>query len=660
MKGRMMAQSKKSKDIIIFAASELFSKTAADVVKKRNLENHIEIVDATGESTIRLGERLVREGSRIFIARGRNTQLLQQHITVPVIDVPFLYEEILRSVHKTGCPPEHIAIIGFDKAYDTMVKFRRLSGQNVQLIGPHSPDTAEKEVLAAIRPDTQVLIGGFSVSRVAKEKGLRQFPLAADPDNISLAIDSALNILASMERQDAYVKTISATVDRIPNAVVSCDLEGRLLFSNEQANALFSTFGEERLLKQLLYFDQGGYIRTLSERISSESEASLSREQVICLSERSYIAEYLPVVVNCRVKHVVIILSSANSIQSAEKRLRLSQAKRGYAAKHSFSDIIGSSRCLQDTIGLARQYARSNSTVLITGETGTGKEIFAQSIHNASSRAAEPFVAINCAALPKSLLESELFGYVKGAFTGANQEGKMGIFELAHKGTVFLDEIGEMDLEVQAKLLRVLQEREVSRLGDDKIIPVDIRIISATNQNLYALVKEKRFREDLLYRLNVLELSLPPLRSRREDIPELTAAYLGRRNFSLYFDAKAMERLCAFSYPGNVRQLHNLLERISVLAGESKISSAQLAQILPAEENHDLSPEPAGHMQDSNGFLPEDVNLPNNPAAAAEDYEKLLIQKLLLKHRNNRAKTAGELGISTVTLWRKMKKFGLL
>ena len=248
-------------------------------------------------------------------------------------------------------------------------------------------------------------------------------------------------------------------------------------------------------------------------------------------------------------------------------------------------------------------------------------------------------MAINCAALPQSLLESELFGYVKGAFTGANKEGKMGIFEMAHRGTVFLDEIGEMDLNVQAKLLRVLQEREVCRLGDDRIIPVDIRIISATNKNLYELVEQKLFREDLLYRLNVLELNLPPLRSRTGDVPLLVNAYMKRQNRPVTFLPDAMELLSREPCPGNVRQLFNLLERIVTLSDGREISASWLKNIFSL----------SGKTEPLPGLLEDTVG----------NCEQTEIEHALRKNHGNRAKTAKDLGISTATLWRKMKKYGL-
>ncbi|MCI7263353.1 MAG: sigma 54-interacting transcriptional regulator [Clostridiaceae bacterium] len=642
------AQERKN-DIVIFCASEEFSRIAAEVIQNRGLENHISIVNATGEETIRKGEELIRTGSRVFISRGRNTLLLQKNMTVPVIDVPFLYEEILSSVRQAGCAPEDIILVGFDKAYESMTRFRRLSGLNVQIVNPKSPATAKQELQAVIRPNTKVLIGGFSVKEVASATNLRRIPLSPDPDNISLAIDSALNILVTTEKQDALFKTISASVDRIPHSVFSCDPQGKLQFANEKAASLFRIYSQERIFRLLFSEEEEPYyFSLLQKKLTQEEEASLKKERIIHLNEQAYVVEYLPVIVNHRAKNVVIIISSDNVIQSAEKQLRLSQNSRGYIAKNQFRNIIGNSKALQDTIRLAKKYALSDGAVHITGETGTGKEMFAQSIHNASPRASEPFVAINCAAISQSLLESELFGYVKGAFTGAKKEGKMGIFEMAHKGTVFLDEIGELDLSIQAKLLRVLQEKEVCRLGDDKIIPVDIRIISATNRNLQEMVEKKQFREDLLYRLNVLELTLPPLRERKEDIPALVCSYLELHGYTITFSKEAMDMLCAADYPGNIRHLFNMIERILALTETDWILPKDLAGILPKTDSPKQNIEK--EASDEPVLLTESV----------ADCEKERIEETLKRHHGSRALTAKELKISTATLWRKMKKYELL
>ena len=371
------------------------------------------------------------------------------------------------------------------------------------------------------------------------------------------------------------------------------------------------------------------------------------------------------------------ILQRFNDAENRQHELRNQLMHKGYRAKYGFDDVVGVSEGIERTKQILRRMAVTKSPVLLIGETGTGKEIFAQSIHNRSSRAQEPFVAINCAALPDSLLESELFGYVKGAFTGANREGKMGIFELAHKGTVFLDEIGEMDLSVQAKLLRVLQEKEVCRLGDDRVIPVDIRIISATNKDLSELVREKAFREDLLYRLNVLELKLPPLRNRRGDIPLLIEAYLKKLNYPVHFREDAVSLLSFGSYPGNIRQLFNLLERIVTLAETDVISAGDLEGIVygitAAKGNGagcdmmetametDLNTKPPGTRIKAESCDKTELlaRAKNKPALsqALNNCEQQRIEECLRRNNGSRIKTAVELNISTATLWRKMKKY---
>ena len=458
-----------------------------------------------------------------------------------------------------------------------------------------------------------------------------------------------------MDRKDEFLTTISTTINRISNAVMNFDVNGKLLFSNARVDHM------PQSVKKYLFTGEAAFYLEMDGRTPADSRTAPKKEQILHVGYDTYVAEYLPVIVNKRLKSIVVIVSSENSIQMAEKRLRLSQGKRGYTAKNHFHDMIGNSPVFQETIQLAKKYARSQSSVLITGETGTGKELFAQSIHNASSRCSEPFVAINCAALPQSLLESELFGYVKGAFTGASKEGKMGIFEMAHRGTVFLDEIGEMDLNVQAKLLRVLQEREVCRLGDDKIIPVDIRIISATNKDLEELVRQKLFREDLLYRLNVLELRLPPLRERTGDIPLLIKAYNGKQNHPVTFLPEAVRLLEAQPYPGNIRQLFNLLERTITLSDGDMIEASQLANILHLPFSSALPdcgskepafPDPASEASSSGCSV-------SSLDSAMVLCEKERILETLRKNRGRRKETAEQLNISPATLWRKMKKYDI-
>lgn len=263
----------------------------------------------------------------------------------------------------------------------------------------------------------------------------------------------------------------------------------------------------------------------------------------------------------------VIALREATDVIRMENEVRAGLKARGHVARYIFSDILGVSPAIRGTLNTAQKLAASDLNVLISGENGTGKELFAQSIHNASARRSGPFVAANCAALPASLIESELFGYEEGAFTGARKGGKPGLIEQAHGGTIFLDEIGDISCETQARLLRVIQEKEVMRVGCTKIIPVDVRIIAATNRDLRKLVAGGRFREDLYYRLFVAPLYIPPLRARKQDIPYLTRCFLAENNLpDEVLDASLLQALAAYSWPGNVRELQSLVQYAAVIA----------------------------------------------------------------------------------------------
>ena len=265
---------------------------------------------------------------------------------------------------------------------------------------------------------------------------------------------------------------------------------------------------------------------------------------------------------------IVIFGQKYMELENERNQLKSKLIPRGHVAKYTMESILGDSKVIQDLKKVAAKMAGSASTVLITGESGTGKEVFAQAIHNGSSRAKEAFIAVNCSALAASLLESELFGYEEGAFTGAKKGGKLGLFEIAEKGTIFLDEIGEMPYELQAKLLRVLMEREVMRIGGVNVIKVDVRVIAATNKNLMQLACEGLFREDLYYRINVLPLPLPPLRERKEDIPLLVEAFLQDFGGEKQLTPKILKVLKAYSWPGNIRELHNCIEYMYQLSDE--------------------------------------------------------------------------------------------
>ncbi len=306
--------------------------------------------------------------------------------------------------------------------------------------------------------------------------------------------------------------------------------------------------------------------------------------------------------------------------------------------------LLGSSAPMQQMLNLISQVSQTDSTVLIQGESGTGKELVAAAIHYESSRANKPYIRVNCAAIPAGLLESELFGHEKGAFTGADQ-ASAGKFELADQGTILLDEIGDMPIELQVKLLRVLQEQEIERVGGKQPCRINVRVLCASAKNLAGLVKEGRFREDLYYRLQVIPIMVPPLRERKEDIPELSSYFLrkfGReRGLDFTLTGEAAAALDSYDYPGNVRELRNLLERVTVLAPAPRI------------QLWDLPLELRGISADRHEE--DDINL----AAAVASAEKRCILKALQASGGNKTGAAEILGISRKNLWEKMKQYNL-
>ena len=350
---------------------------------------------------------------------------------------------------------------------------------------------------------------------------------------------------------------------------------------------------------------------------------------------------HVPMIIDSKVVGAVSSFQDITKIQEIEWKFREDLSKKGLVAKYKFDNIIHESLSMCEVVQHAKIFSKfDTATVLIQGETGTGKELFAQSIHNESPRSNMPFVAINCAALPENLLESELFGYEEGAFTGAKKGGKMGLFELAHTGTIFLDEIGDMPISLQTRLLRIIQEKEVMRIGGNKVIPIDVRIIASTNCNLLAAVEDKKFRSDLYYRLKVLTLYIPPLCERKDDILTLANTFISKYSLELNKEINGLEEdakdlLLHLEYKGNVRELKGIIERAIVICNGSNITLEDLGI-------HNK------YMHKSNNYC--DFN-----SLTMKEIELHVIKEVLSKCNNNINEAAKILDIDRTTIWRKKK-----
>ncbi|MCK4558668.1 MAG: sigma-54-dependent Fis family transcriptional regulator [Calditrichia bacterium] len=341
-------------------------------------------------------------------------------------------------------------------------------------------------------------------------------------------------------------------------------------------------------------------------------------------------------------EQLLFIIEKAVQIQQLHNENAL--LKQEVAGKYKFDNMVADSARMQEVLKLTIQVARSNATVLITGESGTGKELIARAIHYNSPRKEKPLITVNCPSIPENLIESELFGHVKGAFTGAIKDRK-GQFEQADGGSIFLDEIGDLREDLQAKLLRVLQEHEFQPVGGSKTIKVDVRIIAATNRNLELLVKQKRFREDLYYRLSVVPIIIAPLRERKEDIPFLIDFFVKKYSEGRKFkvSSEAIKTLQNYEWPGNVRELENIIERILALATDSKITIANIPEYI------------SGSFYEPSGTT---INIPEE-GIALDTVERMVIKEILQRTGGNRSKTARMLQIPRHVLLYRLKKFGL-
>ncbi len=426
-------------------------------------------------------------------------------------------------------------------------------------ITPGEVKHVPKGVSQVIDIGNRVLAGGTLVEIAIKLGMGTLIQTAAFVKHLESLKSYSVGMHEIMGRTYALEGELQSLLDILEDGIIAVNLQGFVHGMNKRAEEIFDIFRADAMEKNALEV-----LREIPFQAVLEDGMPI-KNRLIRVREQNIRATIVPVKVAGYVGGALAMLREFSREEKAQHELRVQLLNRGYRARYTFADIIGESPEMKELKAVAGRMARADGSVLITGESGTGKELFAQAMHNASARRDYQFVAVNCAALPETLLESELFGYEEGAFTGARKGGKPGLFELAHQGTLFLDEIGEMAPHLQSRLLRVLQEREVMRLGGDRVIKVDIRLISATNVELMSPVRSGNFRRDLYYRLNVLPLKTIPLRERAEDIPVLVRAMQKEMDSVFHLSEDALALLLENPWEGNVRELRNAVEYMAYL-----------------------------------------------------------------------------------------------
>jgi PAS domain S-box-containing protein len=581
----------------------------------------------------------------VIISRGLITKLLKEcNEFIPIVDIPVQGIDLIRSLYdcKARFGSKKVAVIGALNMIYGVENLSDIVDLPIQSYILNDIESSVSLVDLAARDGCEVVLSGLSTCKYAEEIGLGAILVDTGKESFRQALIEAKRVALVSRREQEKTKRYQTILNYAYEGVIAIDLKGQISVFNTAAQEILAISKGSLIGNSVYNIIKPGKFRNMLLS-DDEYEKDIVAYQSIQLSVKK-------VGIFLKGKKVgdMVAFQDVTRIQEMEGKFFRKLHSRGHVAKYTFDDILYRSSVIKMKIETAQRYSEVDSNILIIGETGTGKEIFAQSIHNHSNRKNNPFVAINCAALPENLLESELFGYAEGAFTGAMKGGKQGFFELAHRGTIFLDEIGEISPKMQSRLLRVLQEREIMRIGDDKVIPVDVRIVSATNKDLMQMVKSNDFREDLYYRLSVLDLVLPPLRERREDIPLLVNAFI-RKGHSEQKQIKitetAMKKLSEGNWEGNIRQLQNFCERLCALYKNKIIDVYDIEMYFPNKSNKKIL------------FSEQNEEMDMSPGIHLSERERIV--QTLIKVNFNKGKAAFELGMSRTTLWRKMKNLNI-
>ncbi len=599
------------------------------------------------DDAIPVAKKMVTDGAVAIIAMGGTAKVLEEHVSVPVIPIRVGILDIIKAVeiaknfsHKIAITTE-IPVKGIDlieKLYNVTVKQIIFTDKNDFLYG----------LTKAVHDGCEVIIGKSKLAvELAEQYGAKGVLVTYDTDILSEAINEAIRMAVLRRREREQYILLETIFDTLSEGIIVVDRNATITRFNLAASHIL-----RRLPKEMIGSRINDHFAALKMEAVLQDKVIFNNE-LVTIGDLQILVKNTPIVLDEKIIGVVSTFRQTSEIQKMDSKIRKALRKKGFKAQYTISHFAAKSPRMKDIIREARQYAQVDLTILLIGETGTGKEVLAQSIHNLSSRRRGPFVAINCSVLPDNLLESELFGYEEGAFTGARKGGKPGLFELAQHGTILLDEINTIPLNLQAKLLRVLQEREVMRVGGAQIIPVDVKIIAAANQDIFRDLEGKRFRPDLYYRLNQLCITLPRLQDRKEDIPELAQVIFNDlcRKFSkklFPLPSSCIRRLQTVPWHGNVRELQNFLGRLALLCESEDEVTKNINKIFGKKQHY--------HPIDQASTLNKTTKSDKYEERSLVGQEKLIILQTLKECNNNISEASRQLGISRTTLYRKMNK----
>jgi transcriptional regulator with PAS, ATPase and Fis domain len=517
--------------------------------------------------------------------------MIRQQLDVEVIEIRGSIYRTLAFLYEDTAPETRIAITGFRQLMNFVEPICDILGRTYQSFEIRDSTSFSDVIREVKRWKPDIVIGDAVSFHWAKDHGLNAYLIESSMETIVDAFERAMLVLNNLKRHIMSEKRLSAVLDCTKEGAILVDIEGNIEEINRQGCNILGAARED-------LFGNAYSKYFISRELNTAFESKQEARNIIlnCRGKRLAIDHIAVSSDDAVSSSAVILFQQIERIQETGNAIRKKLVDKGFYAKFSFADIWHKCDRMKHLVEMGRQYSRTDSNIMIMGETGTGKELFAQSIHNAGPLADGPYVAVNCAALSGSLLESELFGYAPGAFTGALRSGKTGLFELANDGTLFLDELSEMDIFLQSKLLRALQTREIMKIGDNKVIPINVRIIAATNKQPMEEVKNGKLRTDLYYRLNVLDLQIPPLRERKGEAVYLFSRFLEkisrkRKQTAQRPSARLLDAIDKYAWPGNVRELENFAEKyvtLQIFSRHGSLHTTLLPITAEATENGTL------------------------------------------------------------------------
>ena len=578
------------------------------------------------------------------MSRGATVDAIKPHSKIQIVPIDIFAWDVLQALQPYKGNVRKVAFFRYATPLPGLSHVGNILGMEIKEYLYKDKNQMRFQLLQLRPADVDLFVArGTLISQWANAMGFTTLEIIDNEISARRTLPEAVNIALARRAEQQRNARAEAILNAIGEGIIAYDAQGRIDLVTPSAERLLNCT-KKRVL--------GKHINTIIPGIFSSAKIIPSKNEygrIHDIRGTTVVMNRIPVLFQGEKTGAVCSFSDTGHLVRTEKNLQTKLQSKGFATRYCFEDIKTLSPHIRHLKKLGSLYAATDANLLIYGESGTGKELFAQSIHAASSRQQKPFVAVNCAAIPEGLLESELFGYEEGAFTGAKRQGKAGMFELAHTGTLFLDEIGDLPLSLQGRLLRVLQEREIVRVGGVHVLHLDVRILSATHQNLRHLIAEGRFRNDLYYRLNVLSLQLPPLRERPEDIVEIAVSHLqnhlktspGKKILT----TQLRHALQSHSWPGNIRELLNTMERMAIVANHmEKIDDwERLLMQLYEDPPPDFNP----HSPRMKGNLSLREHM--------EQEERTFIKKIVKHYDGHIGKAAKALGISRMTLWRKLQ-----